>query len=111
MRKIVCVAALALLSACSESGSEYIGKWVNSESSSTTMEISRNGENFLIKETTPVMWGKKGETNTSTGPAVMKDGMLHVQGALGTPTISHIKQNDTLAVTALFGTREYKRAK
>lgn len=111
MKKVFLLAVTALLLACSKPGSEYVGKWVNTGNPENTMEIVRNGNAFLVKETRPALFGGKGETRTSNVPAVLKDDLLQMQTALGAISIGHIKESDTLTVPGLLGTStEYKRA-
>ena len=46
------VVAVALLAGCNNgSGGEYVGKWVNLKTDKRTLEIDRNGENFIIRYT------------------------------------------------------------
>ena len=92
---------LAVLTvACSRQGSEYLGKWVNTTKPSDTMEITRNGEQYLLS-------GKV--------PATYKDGALQVAGPFGTITLTYIKSSDTLVLyqgAGILSERdEFKRVK
>lgn len=111
MKTFVVLALTALLLACSKPGSEYLGNWVNTGNVENTLEIVRNGDGYLVKETRPALFGGQGETRTSNIPAVLKDDLLQMQTALGAISIGHIKESDTLTVPGLLGTStEYKRA-
>ena len=88
---------LAVLTAgCSRRGSEFVGKWVNPTDPCDKIEITRNGEQFLI--------GK--------APATYKDdGTLQAPYMLGTITVTYIKSSETLLVVATGSPerQEYKR--
>ena len=84
---------------CSRPGSEYVGKWVNTREARDTMEITRNGDGFLIA----AGGNKMGAT--------LKDGSLEVSGVLASIRITYVKKTDTLIVPTLIGQGEYKRAK
>jgi hypothetical protein len=66
---------LALLTGCdSNAGNEYIGTWetivdFGSHSTKAQFEISRNGDNFLLRQTV-------GTLDPVTNPASYKDGFL-----------------------------------
>jgi len=98
------------LTACSEKGNDYIGKWGSKENANRTVQIEKNGESYLVKETKPSMW-TKGELETLSIPASYKDGMLQVQTGMGSVNISYVKGSDTLLMPTVGGTAEYKRLK
>jgi hypothetical protein len=56
-------ASLDLLAGCfgsNSGGKEFDGKWVNVKSEKTTLEVVRNdGNNFILRETTPNFFGEK----------------------------------------------------
>lgn len=111
MKKFLLLVVTALLLACSKPGSEYLGQWVNTGDAQNTLEIVRNGEGFLVKETRPALFGGQGETRTNNMPAVLRDDVLQMQTALGAISIGHIKESDTLTVPGLLGiSTEYRRA-
>lgn len=87
-----------------------MGKWVNSKNASDTVEIVKNGEGFLIKETLPSRFNK-GAMDTTKMPAVLKDGLLQLNGVLGSFSVGHIKETDTLTMPSMGGSVEYKRVK
>ena len=84
---------------CSHAGSQFVGKWVNAKNANDTMEITRNGEQFLIL------------AGRDKVGASFKDGSLQVQSMMGTMTLTYIKSSDTLVGPGFFGQSEYKRAK
>lgn len=95
----VLVLAIVSAAACSGPGSEFLGKWVDTKNADIKMEITRNGEQFLI-----IAGGEK------VG-AIYKDGGLEVSGAMGSVRITHVRDSDTLIVPGLSRPREYKRDK
>ena len=100
---------LLLLTACAKAGSEYIGKWENVKNKKDQFEISRNGDNFLITRSGVNLFGN---SQTTTVPAVVKDGLLQVQGGFGTATITYVKAADRVTAPALLGGNvEYERVK
>lgn len=110
MKTYLVLALVALLAACGGPGSEYLGRWVNSSNPENTLEIVRNGDSFLVKETRPALLGA-GQARTSDTPAVLKDGVLRMETALGSVPVGHIKATDTLTVPGLLGnSTEYRRA-
>ena len=101
LRKLI--PSLLLLSlfvaGCSHAGSQFVGKWVNAKNANDTMEITRNGDQFLIL----VSHDKVG--------AILKDGTLQVPSMMGTMAVTYVKSSDTLLAPGFFGQSEYKRAK
>lgn len=99
-------AAVAFLVGCSSNaGNEYVGKWVNVKSEKRTVEIERNGESFMIRNTEPSFWD--GKIKTENIPAIFKDGTLQIQTGFGATIISIDKASGNLNV----GGAEYKRVK
>lgn len=100
-------AAAALLAGCgNHGGDEYLGKWVNVKSEKRTLEIERNGEGFIVRNTEPSAWDGKLETKNI--PAVLKDGALQVQtGGFGPVMLMVDKATGNLTG----GRLEYKRVK
>jgi len=95
------------LTACSKAGNEYLGKWQNTVNSHDEIEIVRNGDNFLIKVNAPTLAGKYEAT---TVPAILKDGILEVQGNFLATSFTYVKATDTLTTAAMFGGNvEYRR--
>ncbi|WP_434152201.1 hypothetical protein ACR2R6_23380 (plasmid) [Methylocaldum gracile subsp. desertum] len=96
--------ALSFLAGCGGHGSEYVGKWVNVKNDKTILEIARNGESFMIRETTPNLF--TGKVGTTSVPALLKDGVLTVQ--VGWSSVSFALDKSTGNLTN--GLAEYKRA-
>jgi hypothetical protein len=115
MRKLlvpfsVFILSLSLIS-CAKSSNEYLGKWQDpARPNSGTLEISRNGDNYLVNITVRGMFG--GKPQTTTVPAVAKDGLLQVEGALHGTTLTYVKATDGLLLSGGFGgNAEMKRVK
>ena len=98
----------ALLAGCSGgSGSEYVGTWVNTKSEKRTLQIERNGEGFIVRNTEPSFF-TAGKMETNNLPATLKDGALQVQvGGFG--PISFMVDKSTGNLTN--GQAEYKKVK
>ena len=106
---IVIVVVGFSLMACSKAGNEYLGKWQNITNSHDEIEIVRNGDNFLIKVNAPTLAGKY---ETTTVPAILKDGILEIQGSFLATSFTYVKATDTLTTAAIFGGNvEYQRKK
>lgn len=110
MKRFLVLVVAVILAACSQSGTEYVGKWQSVKYSNFTMEIVRNGDNYLASMTQPVR-GLEGPLETTKIPATLKDGQLQVATAFGSMNISHVKGNDTLLVPGMAGSDEFKRVK
>lgn len=107
MKKYIAMLTVIALIGCNEmdSGSGYIGKWANTKSNDRILEISKNGENFIVRVTKPrILDGKLETTNI---PAIYKDGVLKASSDLDTRTYMIDKVTGNL----LDGKFEYKREK
>jgi hypothetical protein len=115
MRKyclLLVVFSLALvLSACQKAGSEYLGKWQDAaHPNSGTIEITRNGDTYLVMITMPGAFG--GKPQSKTIPAVVKDGLLQIGSGFGSMTLTYVKGTDGLLASGGLGaTGEMKRIK
>lgn len=67
---------VVLFIGCSHPGSVFLWKWVNTTNPNDTMEITRNGEQFL---------SLAGHDKVG---ATFKDGSLQVQSMMGTMTLT-----------------------
>lgn len=68
---------IALLAGCAgDTGQAYVGRWVNVESQDDVIDIERNGEAFMVRNTTPKFFSRKPKTESY--PAVYEDGVLRV---------------------------------
>jgi len=115
VKNFVVVFLMTLLAACGRPGSQYLGRW-QSEDGKRTVEISENGENFLLKVTQPAYKGtfisQPGDTTTTTIAGTVKDGILKIDGAFGGSTLTYVKADDTLINQgAMGGQTTYKRVK
>lgn len=110
MKGIAFLTLTMALSACGQQGKEYVGDWQAKERANRTVTIERNGDNFVIKQTEPMLYGN-GKTQTSSIPAVYKDGMLEVSNGFGIVKISYVKNTDTLLMPTMGGSMEYRRVK
>lgn len=114
MRKhgfLLVVFSLALvLTACQKAGGEYLGKWQDTaHPNNGTIEITRNGDNYLM---TITMQGFGGKPQARTVPAVAKDGLLQIGSGFGSMTLTYVKNTDGLLVSGgLGGNGEMKRVK
>lgn len=89
------------IAGCASHGSEFLGKWVNTQNPNDTYVIERNGDQFLLTG-----------QNTKAG-LIYKDGALvsASQGLFGGAALTYIKKTDTITAPGLFGQIEYKRGK
>jgi hypothetical protein len=98
MHKFIYAIFVLVLAACNHGsssgpGTEYLGKWIKADNADTTLEISRNGEGFLISATEPGRFGAGPQTTTM--PATYKDGVLQVVGGLGSG-FTYLKDKDMI---------------
>ena len=88
-----------LISGCNREGSQYVGKWVNTKNSRDVMEITHNGDGYLVSS-----------GSTKIG-ATFKDGTLQISSGFGSVPLTYVKDSDTLLAPGMFGQSEYKRLK
>jgi hypothetical protein len=110
MNRFACVAIAAILAACGQKGTEFVGNWQCVKYPTRSAQIERNGENFLLKDMTPSMF-TPGKVETNVVPAVYKDGVLVMSGAFGTANVGYVKSTDTLLMPTAGGSLEYHRVK
>ncbi len=105
MKKVLSTLSLLILvGGCgNDGGKEFLGKWVNVKSGKRTIEIVKNGENYIIRQTGPSFINGKMETENV--PATLKDGTLQVQTGWGATTIAV----DKLSGHLTNGQAEYRR--
>jgi hypothetical protein len=104
VRKAVQAAALlaVLTIGCAKAGSEFVGKWVNTNNSMDTLNIARNGDQFQIT-------GANQQTMDAT---YAKDGTLQMSGATGMDlSLTYVKSSDTLQAPGMVGATVYQRVK
>jgi hypothetical protein len=90
-----------LIIGCTKAGSEFVGKWVNTNNSMDTLNITRNGDQFQIT-------GANQQTMDAT---YAKDGTLQISGVAGMGlNLTYVKSSDTLQGPGMMGPTVYKRA-
>jgi hypothetical protein len=97
----ICLLSTAFLTGCASGGSEFLGKWVNTQNPNDTFQVIRNGDEYLIVSQ---------DQKPGVG-AIYKDGTLEVKGALLSTNLTYVQQTDTLVGPGFFGQVEYKRQK
>jgi len=105
MKNLISGAAmLAMLAGCgNDGGKDFLGKWVNVKSDKRTVEIVKNGDGYMIRNTGPSFFDGKMETKNI--PATLKDGTLQVQTGMGVSTLTVDKSSGHLTN----GQAEYRR--
>lgn len=105
MKNLISGAAmLAMLAGCgNDGGKDFLGKWVNVKSDKGTVEIVKNGDDYMIRNTGPSFFDGKMETKNI--PATLKDGTLQVQTGMGVSTLAVDKSSGHLTN----GQAEYRR--
>ena len=109
MLRVFLLLLLTILSSgCSSRGSEFLGTWENAKNPKDSFDIARNGDGFLIVRTKRNAFNGQalGEEKI---PAVLKDGLLHLQVGMGSPALAYVEATDTLAGNGFFGSVEFKR--
>ncbi len=96
-----CLLGAVALTGCASTGSEFLGKWVNTKNPSDTFQVTRNGDEYLILSQ---------EQKPGVG-AIYKDGALEVKGVLLSTDLTYVKRTDTILTPGFFGQVEYKRQK
>ncbi|WP_321818399.1 MULTISPECIES: hypothetical protein [unclassified Paraburkholderia] len=105
---LIAIAASAALGACGKpAGEEFVGKWAN-QKTKETVEISKNGDGFLLKDTT--VNGFTGPM-TSTVPATYEKGVMQVATGFGTMNVGYDRTHDVLIMPTMGGSVELSRAK
>ncbi|KGK57876.1 MULTISPECIES: hypothetical protein [Xanthomonas] len=98
--------AMALLTGCARDvGEQYVGKWVNVKSQKNVLSIEHNGESFIIRDTSPEMFGNG--VKTRNYPALLTKGVLQVSSGNGTVNYAIDEASGRLST----GDTEYTRVK
>jgi hypothetical protein len=105
---IVALGALALTGCAKNDGNEFLGSWLEKGQRTTTMEIERNSDGFLMKTTSV---NRRGQQNTGSVPATMKDGTLNFPNGPVTGTVTYVKAQDELIVSSFAGNFTFSRFK
>lgn len=94
-----------IFSGCfSNPGQEYLGKWNAGEKSGITIDVKRNGENYLVSMT----WPGFGMNKPTDFPAVIKDGSLTIQFGGGPMSFTYVKNEDILLGGVVAGTKFHR---
>lgn len=107
-RTVLTIAVVAALSGCGKpAGEQLLGKWVN-EKNKETIEITKNGDGFLFKDTLvrPFIGAM-----VNKFPATYEKGTLQVGTGMGTMNVGYDRDRDVLLVPAMGGTVELTRVK
>ena len=97
----ICLLSAVALTGCTSRGSEFLGRWVNTQNPSDTFQVTRNGSEYLIVSK---------DQKAGVG-AIYKDGTLEVTGVLLSTNLTYVKRTDTIVAPGFFGQVEYKRQK
>jgi hypothetical protein len=105
----VAISILALSGCGKKPGEEFIGKW-ESQQRKETVEITRNGDGFVIADTAPNFFS--GAPKTTKLPATYLDGVLLVSTELGgSANVGYDKAHDMLLMPTMGGNAELARVK
>ncbi|MGF6727850.1 hypothetical protein P3T43_007247 [Paraburkholderia sp. GAS41] len=103
------VGVVVILGGCSKKdGDQFVGKWEN-QGRKETVEISKNGDGFLIVDTHPNYL--VGGTKTDKIPATYQNGVLQVATGFGTANVGYDKEHDTLLMPTMGGSAELTRVR
>lgn len=114
--KVLCMVSLLLMavviSGCGNDGDKFVGKWTGLEhpdnplSHVARVEITQNGDNFIVKRTmgyykeSTAEWDPGTERVTST---ILKDGRLGSDNQFDTTTYTYDEKNKTLLYSGYGG--------
>jgi hypothetical protein len=51
----ICLLSAVALTGCASRGSEFLGKWVNTQNPNDTFQVTRNGDEYLIVSQNPLL--------------------------------------------------------
>lgn len=112
LRGLIVTGALcvvATLDGCGKkNGDQFVGKWEN-PGRKETVEITKNGDGFLIADTHPSAFG--GGLKTDKTPATYLSGVLQVATGFGTANVGYDKEHDTLLMPTMGGSAELSRSR
>lgn len=93
-------------SAVAANESQFIGHWVNTKSAKRTLDIEKQGQQFMIRDTHPDF--ARGQPETKNIPAIMtSEGMLQAQMGMGPINFAIDEKTGFLIV----GRLEYKKGR
>lgn len=107
-RNLLATAAMMLAagSTFAASESQFIGHWVNTKSVKRTLDIEKQGQQFMIRDTHPDF--ARGQPETKNIPAIMtNEGMLQAQMGMGPINFAIDEKTGLLIV----GRLEYKKSR
>jgi hypothetical protein len=106
---VASVCAFSLLGGCGDHGGDiYLGK-LSAPTRHTTLEIAKNGDNYLVADTHLNFFA--GGVKTDKLPAVYKDGMLVIGTGLESQSLGYDKKKDVVLMQFADGTGELQRVK
>lgn len=105
---MMALAAAILIGCGKKGGDEYVGNWLDKDRKTTTIQIERNGEGFLMKTTNV---NRRGEKSESSIPATLKDGVLNYQNGPAAGTVTYVKAQDEILVSTFAGNLALTRVK
>ncbi len=97
---VILLLLITLFTSCSKKGSEFLGKWKSISNPLETMEISANGENFLVR-----IAGKEIPATYSNGNLQIKTYQLGME----TVDINYIEKDDQLSLPGFRGQEYFVR--
>lgn len=95
--------ASVLLGGCDQPGEQYLGRWQDTNSASTTLDIVRNEDQFMISETRPAM--SADQPDTKQIPALYSGGALQLRNGQSPSRLSIDPASGLLSN----GQREFRR--
>lgn len=85
--------AVMLLSACHNSGSEYLGSW-KAKTKKDVLDVAKNGDSFIVTLHDINSWD--GSPRERKMPASLDNGMLRVETGIIPVKFSYVTATDTL---------------
>ncbi|WP_228893635.1 hypothetical protein [Pseudoduganella aquatica] len=105
MKAVICLAVLMVfLAGCGvKGGGEYVGRWVNVQYDDYRLNIERNGEGFMVRDSHPSP--ATGKPETKYIPATYKEGQLLIATDFGNVALAIDKASGHLTN----GKTEYRK--
>ena len=96
--------SMVLLAGCGDSaGNQFLGKWIGVENDKRLLEIERNGDTYMVRNTVPSLIS--GKTRTMNIPATLEDNVLQMAVGFGSVTLAIDGKSGNLTD----GRTEYRR--
>ncbi|ARG30280.1 hypothetical protein L1W93_19025 [Acinetobacter baumannii] len=100
----VALVSMTLLAGCGGSaGDQFLGKWVGVKNDKHVLEIERNGDSYMVRNTEPSPF--TGKTRTTNLPATLQDDVLQVSVGFGAISLAIDGKSGNLTD----GRMEYRR--